>query len=83
MHEFAVRLFDKLDSGLRVDNHVLLNSHFHECIEGIAAKTFTPAELHQKFSITFADSPQKYHIDAANSLDYIAIDFRVSNCLVC
>ena len=41
MHEYAVDLFEKLDRGIKVDNLVLLNGHFHECIEGIAKKTFT------------------------------------------
>ena len=45
MHEFAVELFDKLDEGVRVDNLVLLNGHFHECIEGIARREFSPADL--------------------------------------
>ena len=42
MHQFSVDLFEKLDTGVRVDNLVLLNGHFHECIEGIARRDFTP-----------------------------------------
>ena len=76
MHQFSVELFDKLDSGSRVDNLVLLNGHFHECIEGIAKRHFTPADLQHKFSVEFAENPQLYHIDATNSLDYLVIDFR-------
>ena len=76
MHEFAVDLFNKLDSGIKVDNLVVLNGHFHECIEGIGKREFTPAELHHKFSVEFADKPEKYNCDSTNGLDYLAIDFR-------
>ena len=76
MHEYAVDLFEKLDRGIKVDNLVLLNGHFHECIEGIAKKTFTQAELHHKFSVEFADKPHKYPCNTIIALDYLAIDFR-------
>ena len=78
MQQFAVDLFEKLDQGLRVDNLVLLNSHFHESIEDVAKKQFTSQELQRKLSVEFADNPEKYRLDSVNSLDYIAIDFRVS-----
>ena len=41
MHEFAVDLFDKLDAQIRIDNLVLVNGHFHECIEGIGRRIFS------------------------------------------
>lgn len=78
MHQFTVELFDKLDQGIRVDNLVLLNGHFHECIENVEKKQFSGQDLQRKFSVEFADNPEKYRLDAVNSLDYIAIDFRVS-----
>ena len=78
MHEFSREMFDKLDRGVRVDSLVMLNGHFHECIEGIGRKAFEKAQVHQHLSIVFADNPVKYPIDAINSLDYIAINFLVS-----
>jgi len=78
LHSFAVELFDKLDNGVRFDSLVQLNSHFQESIEDIAKREFSGQELQHKFSVEFADNPQKYHTDATNSLDYLAIVFRVS-----
>lgn len=65
-----------------IDNLVILNGHFHECIEGIGKKEFSPAELHHKFSVEFADKPHKYKCDSTNGLDYLAIDFRVSHLFI-
>lgn len=75
MHEFSREMFDKLDRGARVDSLVMLNGHFHECIEGIGLKAFEKAQLQQRLQIVFADNPVKYPVDAINSLDYIAINF--------
>ena len=75
MHEFSRGMFDKLDRGVRVDSLVMLNGHFHECIEGLGAKAFEKAQVHQGLQIVFADNPVKYPIDGINSLDYIAVNF--------
>lgn len=57
MHAFAVELFNDLDAATPVDNRVLLNAHFHNSIEGIAKKHFSPQELRNKLSVEFADNP--------------------------
>lgn len=78
MHLFASELFDDLDTNNTADNKVLLNAHFHNSIEGIANSDFTAQELRNKLSIDFADDPSKYAVDTLYALDYLAIDFRVS-----
>ena len=45
MHEFCREIFDKLDRGSKVDNLVMLNAHFHECIENVASKAFEKGQI--------------------------------------
>lgn len=63
MHLFTIDMFDSIDSGIKVNNLVLLNGHFLESVEGLGSKSIFGASNGidpKRMQVTFKDEPKKY-----------------------